>query len=171
MQVKMRSLQYSCLLLITFLITILQFASGSSKHNFRVSMPSVTPQEDDNYLCFAYPVTDLVQSNGSPFYITKFEADSDANKAHHIILQSCKTVGVNEATQKPWDCRHHRTCDDGEEILFAWAKRAPPTVMPPDVTFKIDPEQTPYLVLQVHYAHKMNVVDSSAIKVEYQTEP
>lgn len=59
---------------------------------------------------------------------------------------------------------------EGEEILFAWAKRAPPTEMPTDVTFKVDPAKTPYIVLQVHYAHKLDEEDSSAINVEYQTE-
>ena len=43
--------------------------------------------------------------------------------------------------------------------------------MPTDVTFKVDPVKTPYFVLQVHYAHKMEEEDSSAISVEFQTEP
>lgn len=155
--------------LATFVVAVLEVVDCRS--NFRVAMPNVIPQEDDNYLCIAYPVTDLVPTGGKPIYITKFEADSDANKAHHIILQSCRNVGVDDATKKPWDCRHHLTCEDGEEILFAWAKRAPPTEMPNGVTFKVDPAETPFLVLQVHYAHKMDQADSSAISVEYQTEP
>jgi hypothetical protein len=63
------------------------FEVADCRSNFRVVMPNVTPQEDDNYLCIAYPVADLVPTGGNPVYITKFEADSDANKAHHIILQ------------------------------------------------------------------------------------
>jgi len=107
MQYKMRPIKkYSGLLFtFSFLISI-----ASCNNKFRVSMPNVIPTEDDNYLCIAYPVSKLVPNDGSPIYITKFEADSDANKAHHIILQSCKSVGVDDATIKPWDCRHHQTC-------------------------------------------------------------
>ena len=118
-----------------------------------------------------FPTVEFINNRDTPIYITKFAADSDANKAHHIILQSCRSVGVDDGTTKPWDCRHHQTCEDGEEILFAWAKRAPPTEMPEGVTFKVDPKKTPYLILQVHYAHKMEETDSSAINVEYQMEP
>ena len=172
MQVKMRStLRNSGFLLISTFSVLFNLASGNVKNSFRVAMPNVVPTEDDNYLCIAFPINDLVQNKDSPIYITKFEADSDANKAHHIILQSCRSVGVSDGTQKPWDCRHHQTCEDGEEILFAWAKRAPPTEMPNEVTFKVDPTQSPYLILQVHYAHKMEETDSSAINIEYQSEP
>lgn len=169
MQVKMRLDLKTSGLVIAVVVALFEFVHCRNK--FRVAMPNVTPHEEDNYLCIAYSVKDLVPTGGQPIYITKFEADSDANKAHHIILQSCRSVGVDDATAKPWDCRHHLTCEEGEEIIFAWARRAPPTEMPNDVTFKVDPTDTPYLVLQVHYAHKMEQPDSSAIVVEYQSEP
>lgn len=66
---------------------------GHDQDSFRVAMPGVVPDEDDNYLCMAFKVEDLVSNQGGPIYINKFEADSDANKAHHIILQSCRVPG------------------------------------------------------------------------------
>ncbi len=46
-------------------------------------------------------------------------------------------------------CLHHGTCDGPSKILFAWAKDAPGTQLPPGVGFKLDPEMDSYLVLQV----------------------
>jgi hypothetical protein len=40
----------------------------------------------------------------------------------------------------------------GSSIMFAWAKNAPPTVLPKDVGFKIDTTQRKYLVLQVAHS-------------------
>jgi Copper type II ascorbate-dependent monooxygenase, N-terminal domain len=121
---------------------------------------------------FAPPLLASIKTLLQANTLAYFARDEDKKKVlQRRRRQSCRVVGVDDATKKPWDCRHHLTCEDGEEILFAWARRAPPTEMPHDVTFKVDPAQTPYLVLQVHYAHKMDQPDSSAISVEYQTEP
>jgi len=81
---------------IYYLIVIgleLSLSHGQDNYSFRVGMPGVVPDEDDNYLCTSFKVDDLVPNNIGPIFINKFEADSDANKAHHIILQSCRVVG------------------------------------------------------------------------------
>ena len=44
---------------------------------------------------------------------------------------------------------HHATCNGQNKILYAWAKDAPPTNLPPDVGFKLDPMKDEFLVLQV----------------------
>ena len=80
---------------VAILLVGLEFSLslGHDQESFRVAMPGVVPDEDDNYLCTAFKVEELVTNQGGPIYINKFEADSDANKAHHIILQSCKVPG------------------------------------------------------------------------------
>ena len=44
---------------------------------------------------------------------------------------------------------HHAMCLDGNSIMFAWAKNAPPTTLPKDVGFKLNPKEKKYLILQV----------------------
>jgi len=54
------------------------------------------------------------------------------------------------------DCGHHGVCMGASKIIFAWAKNAPPTILPPSVGFRLGgKEQTGYLVLQIHYAHPL----------------
>jgi len=53
-------------------------------------------------------------------------------------------------------------------IIYAWAKNAPPTILPTDTGFRIGPESNiSYLVLQVHYAHPLpaGTQDESGFKV------
>jgi len=53
-------------------------------------------------------------------------------------------------------------------IIYAWAKNAPPTVLPKDVGFRIGVESNiKNLVLQVHYAHPLpeGTQDHSGFKV------
>ena len=78
MQVKMRLDLKTSGLVIAVVVALFEFVHCRNK--LRVAMPNVTPHEEDNYLCIAYSVKDLVPTGGQPIYITKFEADSDANK-------------------------------------------------------------------------------------------
>ena len=50
-----------------------------------------------------------------------------------------------------YDCLHHSLCRGGQSIMFAWAKNAPATTLPPGVSFTLDPSQKRYLVLQVQF--------------------
>ena len=55
------------------------------------------------------------------------------------------------------DCGHHGVCSGSSSILFAWAKNAPPTSLPPSVGFQIGGQsQVKYLVMQIHYAHTLS---------------
>ena len=58
-------------------------------------------------------------------------------------------------------------------IVYAWAKNAPPTILPNDVGFRIGAESNiRFLVLQVHYAHPMpeTTKDESGFKVYASSE-
>jgi hypothetical protein len=72
------------------LLSILQWASGRS--HFRVSMPSVVPQEDDNYLCMAYPVSDLVKVSIGLFCVTAVELF--ASRLSDLLRHGCRTYCV-----------------------------------------------------------------------------
>ena len=60
-------------------------------------------------------------------------------------------------------CMHHSTCNGVGKILFAWAKDAPPTVLPDDVGFKIGATSREHLVLQVHYSHPLPEPDDTGL--------
>ena len=59
-------------------------------------------------------------------------------------------------------------------ILFAWAKNAPPTQLPPDVGSRIGGKSAvQYLVLQIHYAHALpqGEKDYSGMDLQVTTQP
>ncbi len=64
---------------------------------------------------------------------------------------------------------HHATCNGMSSIMYAWAKDAPPTQLPPDVGFKLDDDDG-YLVLQVHYAHPLPDKDYTGLRMTYSEE-
>jgi hypothetical protein len=58
-------------------------------------------------------------------------------------------------------------------IIYAWAKNAPPTILPKNVGFRIGPESNiSYLVFQVHYAHALpeGTQDESGFKVSVSNQ-
>jgi hypothetical protein len=58
-------------------------------------------------------------------------------------------------------------------IVYAWAKNAPPTILPKDVGFRIGPESNiKFMVLQVHYAHPMpeGTEDESGFRIHVANE-
>ena len=48
-----------------------------------------------------------------------------------------------------YNCGHHALCQVPSSIMYAWAKDAPPTALPPDVGFQLDEEEDGYIVMQV----------------------
>jgi len=131
-------------------------------------MPGARPKVDDSYICSGFDVPLMTGTNDS-VYVTGFMPDADANRAHHMLLYSCSEP--LEHPGKTYDCLHHTLCKGMSSIMFAWAKNAPPTVLPKDVAFKINPEQTRYLVLQVHYVHPIEEADHTTLSLSYSTEP
>nr|XP_029502416.1 peptidyl-glycine alpha-amidating monooxygenase isoform X2 [Oncorhynchus nerka] len=70
--------------------------------------------------------------------------------AHHMLLYGC---GIPVSTTNYWDCGSVKgTCEDEASIMYAWARNAPPTRLPPDVGFKVGGKsRITYFVLQIHY--------------------
>nr|KAI8738748.1 alpha-amidating enzyme precursor 2 [Biomphalaria glabrata] len=88
-----------------------------------ILMPGAKPNTPDAYLCTTYPVLE------EELYIYKFEALANAATAHHMLLYGCD--GEPFSTDSIWNCPP--MCKNGQPIImFAWAKNAPPTVMPKD---------------------------------------
>ncbi|KAI8731265.1 alpha-amidating enzyme precursor 2, partial [Biomphalaria glabrata] len=86
-----------------------------------ILMPGAKPNTPDTYLCTTYPVLE------KELYIYKFEALANAATAHHMLLYGCD--GEPFSTDSIWNCPP--MCKNGQPtIMFAWAKNAPPTVMP-----------------------------------------
>ena len=111
---------------------------------FNLTMPGVTPTRDDDYICTAQSVGGLAENKR--LWIQGFSGLAQANRAHHMIVTRCKDP-PKRGEGETWDCRHHRTCRDQGKIMFAWAKNAPATTLPPDAAFALDPDD--YIVLQV----------------------
>lgn len=119
------------------------FGCLTSAHAQRVElrMPGVRITKEDQYTCWAYPIT-------QEQYILQYEALSDASIAHHILVYGCK---LPYNTTSTWECGS--LCAAGEsKILFAWAKNAPPTRLPAGVGYHVGGStDVNYIVLQVHY--------------------
>ena len=118
------------------------------------------PNKEDDYICTGLRVSDLAPAKS--LWATKFEAVSQGNRAHHMIISKCKAP-VKTKAEATWDCAHHAMCSDSSKIMFAWAKHAQPTKLPGDVGFQL--EEDDYIVLQVHYALPVSEPDHSGIAI------
>ena len=145
--------------------------SGARGASLDLVMPGAQPSRDDDYLCSAFDVKSLTQEadNSTVLHVTGFIPNADANKAHHMLLYTCNNPVVLPG--KAYDCLHHSICRDGQSIMFAWAKNAPATTLPPGVSFTLDPSVKRYLVLQVHYAHQVTEPDYTALSLSYTPTP
>merc|ERR1711962_406757 len=132
--------------------------SSENSHDWFFEMPGATSPATDSYRCASYAYSKDGVNRGKTF-ITQFTANATATKAHHIILQKCKRPIKQPG--KVWDCNHHATCNDQSHILWAWAKDAPPTLLPKDVAFKLAPDE--YVVMQIHYKNPFNEPDHSGV--------
>ncbi|EMP32480.1 Peptidyl-glycine alpha-amidating monooxygenase [Chelonia mydas] len=106
-------------------------------------MPGVTPKQSDTYLCMSLhlPVDEEA-------YVVDFRPQASMDTVHHMLLFGCN---VPSSTENYWDC-DEGTCTDKSNILYAWARNAPPTRLPKGVGFKVGGETgSKYFVLQVHY--------------------
>lgn len=106
-----------------------------------LKMRDAHPSRPDEYYCTGYKIE-------KDQYIVKFKGLADAGTAHHILVFGCK----EPATHKDkWKCG--QVCQGQEQILFAWAKNAPPLQLPKEVGRHVGPGAgIDYIVLQVHYA-------------------
>ncbi|XP_032940563.1 peptidyl-glycine alpha-amidating monooxygenase isoform X8 [Catharus ustulatus] len=116
---------------------------GLSDLTLDIRMPAVTPKQSDTYLCMSVPlpVDDEV-------YIVDFKPHASMDTIHHMLLFGCNEPS---SAENYWDC-DEGTCKDKSNILYAWARNAPPTRLPKGVGFRVGGEMgSRYFVLQVHY--------------------
>ncbi|XP_066470900.1 peptidyl-glycine alpha-amidating monooxygenase isoform X4 [Tiliqua scincoides] len=119
-----------------------------------IRMPGVTPKQSDTYLCMSLrlPVEEEA-------YVVDFKPRASMDTVHHMLLFGCNSPASDEDY---WDC-DGGTCMDTSNILYAWARNAPPTRLPKGVGFKVGGEKgSKYFVLQVHYG------DVSAFKDKHK---
>ncbi|XP_041372877.1 peptidyl-glycine alpha-amidating monooxygenase B-like [Gigantopelta aegis] len=136
-----------------------------AQNTMELKMKGAKPPTPDAYLCSSYPVSD------KEFYIVKFEAMADAMIAHHILVYGCS--GQPASSNSIWKCPAICANNEQQKILFAWAKNAPPTVLPHNVGFRVGGNSgIRTLIIQVHYAHAFDASeekDYSGIRI-YLTE-
>ncbi|XP_075788183.1 peptidyl-glycine alpha-amidating monooxygenase isoform X2 [Pelodiscus sinensis] len=119
-----------------------------------IRMPGVTPKQSDTYLCMS-----LHLPMDEEAYVVDFRPQASMDTVHHMLLFGCN---VPSSTDNYWDC-DEGTCTDKSNILYAWARNAPPTRLPKGVGFKVGGETgSKYFVLQVHYG------DISAFKDKHK---
>ncbi|KFM79490.1 Peptidylglycine alpha-hydroxylating monooxygenase, partial [Stegodyphus mimosarum] len=102
--------------------------------------------------------------NGSQ-YIVEFEPNASMHTAHHMMIFGCDLPGQMQADNPRlvWDCGQMggqrsgylrgSACSSGFQVIYAWAKDAPPLELPNGVGFRVgNSSGINYLILQVHYA-------------------
>ncbi|XP_029428514.1 peptidyl-glycine alpha-amidating monooxygenase isoform X2 [Rhinatrema bivittatum] len=134
--------------------------------SLNIRMPRVVPQESDTYLCMSYrlPVDDEA-------YVVDFKPQASMDTVHHMLLFACN---VPSSPEDYWDCGSGTAlgiCSDKVNILYAWARNAPPTRLPKGVGFRVGGEVgSKYFVLQVHFgdnhAFKDNHKDCSGVTLQ-----
>ncbi|XP_062924679.1 peptidyl-glycine alpha-amidating monooxygenase A isoform X3 [Mobula hypostoma] len=142
----------------------LEISPNSPNFKLEVRMPGVTPSTSDSYFCTFVPVP-----AGQKSYIVDFQPHANMDIAHHMLLFGCSLPATNEEF---WDCgSRHGTCLQSAEIMYAWARNAPPTHLPEDVGFRVGGNTgINYIVLQVHYgdvtAFRDNHKDCSGVSLQ-----
>ncbi|XP_065716372.1 peptidyl-glycine alpha-amidating monooxygenase isoform X6 [Patagioenas fasciata] len=116
---------------------------GLSDFALDIRMRGVTPKQSDTYLCMSVPLP--VDDEA---YVVDFKPHASMDTVHHMLLFGCNEPS---STENYWDC-DKGTCKDKSNILYAWARNAPPTRLPKGVGFRVGGETGGrYFVLQVHY--------------------
>ena len=141
--------------------------SGNKNGVYKMAMPNITTSAPDTYLCI---VVSLKSISNNPVYITGFRPDSDASRAHHMLLHKCNAPYKTEEGVS-WNCLHMPTCNDQAQIIYGWARNADNLKLPDGVSFTLDPEEIHYLVLQVHYSEVIAQPDTSSLALEISHEP
>ncbi|KAL4228137.1 hypothetical protein ACF0H5_013572 [Mactra antiquata] len=134
---------------------------------YELRMKGAHPTENDQYFCSGYDVSsDILGEDNNPFaegYIVKYEALADANTAHHILVFGCESL--RSEGNNIWKCG--QVCGHGEQIVFAWAKNAPPLTLPNGVGQHIGGRTTKinHIVIQIHYVNPLPAPDFSGIRL------
>ncbi|XP_065511599.1 peptidyl-glycine alpha-amidating monooxygenase isoform X10 [Caloenas nicobarica] len=116
---------------------------GLSDFALDIRMRGVTPKQSDTYFCMSVPLP--VDDEA---YVVDFKPHASMDTVHHMLLFGCNEPS---STENYWDC-DKGTCKDKSNILYAWARNAPPTRLPKGVGFRVGGETGGrYFVLQVHY--------------------
>ncbi|XP_049625078.1 peptidyl-glycine alpha-amidating monooxygenase isoform X5 [Suncus etruscus] len=108
-----------------------------------IRMPGITPKQSDTYFCMSMrlPVEEEA-------FVIDFKPHASMDTVHHMLLFGCD---MPSSTGSYWFC-DEGTCADKANILYAWARNAPPTRLPEGVGFRVGGVSgNKYFVLQVHY--------------------
>ncbi|XP_076465980.1 peptidyl-glycine alpha-amidating monooxygenase B-like [Babylonia areolata] len=133
--------------------------SAGSVYHKDILMRQAKPSQPDAYLCTGYDVEE------SETYVVKFEALANADTAHHILMYGCEDQAAS--SDDIWNCPP--VCRGRQQIMFAWAKNAPPTQLPDGVGLRIGKMTSiKKIVMQIHYAKSFKEdepPDSSGIRL------
>uniref|UniRef100_A0A8C2W3U9 Peptidylglycine alpha-amidating monooxygenase n=1 Tax=Chinchilla lanigera TaxID=34839 RepID=A0A8C2W3U9_CHILA len=139
----------------------------SSDFALDIHMPGVTPKQSDTYFCMSMrlPVDEEA-------FVVDFKPRASMDTVHHMLLFGCN---MPASTGSYWFC-DEGTCTDKANILYAWARNAPPTRLPKGVGFRVGGETgSKYFVLQVHYgdisAFRDNHKDCSGVSLHLTRVP
>ncbi|XP_040303515.1 peptidyl-glycine alpha-amidating monooxygenase isoform X11 [Herpailurus yagouaroundi] len=139
----------------------------SSDFALDVHMPGVTPKQSDTYFCMSMrlPVDEEA-------FVIDFKPRASMDTVHHMLLFGCN---MPSSTGSYWFC-DEGTCTDKANILYAWARNAPPTRLPKGVGFRVGGDTgSKYFVLQVHYgdisAFRDNHKDCSGVSLHLTRLP
>ncbi|XP_063468904.1 peptidyl-glycine alpha-amidating monooxygenase isoform X16 [Symphalangus syndactylus] len=132
-----------------------------------IRMPGVTPKQSDTYFCMSMRIPVDEEA-----FVIDFKPRASMDTVHHMLLFGCN---MPSSTGSYWFC-DEGTCTDKANILYAWARNAPPTRLPKGVGFRVGGETgNKYFVLQVHYgdisAFRDNHKDCSGVSLHLTRLP
>lgn len=139
----------------------------SSDFALDIHMPGVTPKQSDTYFCMSVRLPMDEEA-----FVIDFKPRASMDTVHHMLLFGCN---MPASTGNYWFC-DEGTCTDKANILYAWARNAPPTRLPKGVGFRVGGETgSKYFVLQVHYgdisAFRDNHKDCSGVSLHLTRLP
>ncbi|CAG0891566.1 unnamed protein product, partial [Cyprideis torosa] len=168
--------------MVKLLVVIAAFVAvnvrGEESGTYPLLMPNVRPEQPESYFCTPIKIDDE-----KTYFVVGFDPNATMVTAHHMLIYGCEKPGSDAAV---WNCgemaggqrglKSAPPCRDGSQVVYAWAKDAPPLELPRGVGFRVGKNtEISYLVLQVHYASvekfKDGSTDDSGVFLRYTDQP
>uniref|UniRef100_A0A915P101 Peptidylglycine monooxygenase n=1 Tax=Meloidogyne floridensis TaxID=298350 RepID=A0A915P101_9BILA len=162
---KNKNLSIYALILQLFIFYFINFVTSihSNKNELRkstIKIQGYSPEQNDDYVSVAM--------KAEPGYIGFFTV------VQRQLIRT-KTFGEVSIFFLNYFLREGgATCNTGNHILYAWARNAPPLVLPENVGFAVGNEgdSVQYIILQIHYATPFegNVIDFSGVTLHLTSQ-
>jgi len=160
---------------LVFLVSALISTTYGEVFERTIQFINSRPSALDEKRCTMVPVLE------NRLYITALQPHTDRTNAHHMVLIGCKSKARTPSMDdygNSWRCDQDGDNQCGQEdpeetqkVFFTWAFNAKGFVFPEGIGYRIGHDTgINWLVLQVHYAKRIDEGDNSGLTITINTD-